>query len=107
MKQIKGLPGSAGNITGIARVILSLDEIDKLQSGDILVTQVTSPIWTPFIYTASAVVTDKGGILSHAAIICREYKIPAVVGTKLGTKKIKNGQKISVNGSKGTVKILD
>ena len=107
MKQIKGLPGSTGNMTGIARVILSLDKIGKLQPGDILVTQATSPIWTPFVYTASAVVTDKGGILSHAAIICREYKIPAVVGTKNGTKQIKNGQKIGVNGSKGIVKILD
>ena len=103
-EEIKGIKGSAGKTIGIAKVILSLEEINKFEAGDILVTIATSPPWTPFIYTASAVVTDVGGSLSHAAIVCREYGIPAVVGTKIGTKKIKSGRKIEVDGTRGIVR---
>jgi phosphoenolpyruvate synthase/pyruvate phosphate dikinase len=105
MKQIKGIPGSQGKVTGIARVLKSLSQADKFKAGDILVTQATSPAWTPFIFSAKAVVTDLGGTLSHAAIVAREYGIPAVVGTKVATKTIKDGQKIEVDGTKGIVRI--
>ena len=103
MPSIKGIPGSPGIVTGIARIIKSLDQIEKFNPKDILVTEATNPSWTPLIHAASAVVTDLGGALSHAAIVCREYGITAVVGTKKATQKIKDGSKITVNGIKGEV----
>ena len=104
---IKGSSGSYGKITGTARVVLDLEKIGKFNKGDILVTSATSPSWTPLLHLASAVVTDVGGVLSHAAIVCREYGIPAVVGTKNGTKLIHDGQKIEVDGKKGEVRVVD
>ena len=105
MPQIKGIAGSRGEKAGIAKVIKSLDGVNKFTAGDILVTEATNPSWTPIIHAASAVVTDLGGALCHAAIVCREYGIPAVVGTKTGTKRIKSGDKIIVNGTKGVVEL--
>lgn len=106
MKLIKGLAGSPGKITGKARVIKSLDDVDKFKPGDILVTIATDPTWTPVMHMASAIVTDLGGTLCHAAIVSREYGIPAVVGTKKATELIKNNQTISVDGTKGTIKLI-
>jgi len=105
-QQIKGIPGSAGIAKGTAKIILSLGEIKNFRKGDILVTPATSPTWTPIIHTASAVVTNVGGALSHAAIVCREYGIPAVVGTTNATKIIKNNQQIQVDGSKGIITLF-
>jgi pyruvate,water dikinase len=102
---INGNAASAGQITGTARVILSLDDADRLSAGEILVCPATMPPWTPLFAIASAVVTDHGGILSHTAIVAREYQIPAVVGTKVGTALIQDGQTITVDGAKGTVKL--
>ena len=102
--QLKGIAGSPGQVQGTARVIRSLNEVNKFNPGDILVTEATNPSWTPIIHAASAVVTDLGGALSHAAIVCREYGIPAVVGTRKATKMIKNGDKIVVDGNEGVVK---
>src|SRR3990167_7821104 len=99
MPVIKGITGSPGQSTGRAIIIKSLTQVKRFKPGDILVTEATNPSWTPLIHAASAVVTDLGGALSHAAIVCREYGIPAVVGTKNATKQIKNGNKIMVNGS--------
>ena len=104
-QQLKGISGSAGEVTGIAKVIITLAGVKKFKAGDILVTQATNPAWTPIIHAASAVVTDVGGSLCHAAIVCREYGIPAVVGTKDATKKIKSGDKITVNGAEGIVEL--
>lgn len=106
-KIITGAAASAGKVQGIAKVLKSLSEITKFQKGNILITKATSPDWTPLIHTASAVVTDMGGVLCHAAIISREYGIPAVVGTKNATKIIKDGQNIIVDGGNGSVEILD
>ncbi|HEV8574615.1 MAG TPA: PEP-utilizing enzyme [Dehalococcoidia bacterium] len=100
---INGNAASAGKITGTARVILSLDDAARLGRGDILVCPATMPPWTPLFAIASGVVTDHGGILSHTAIVAREYQIPAVVGTKLATSLIRDGQRITVDGSEGTV----
>jgi pyruvate,water dikinase len=100
---INGNAASAGKITGTARVILSLDDAARLCRGDILVCPATMPPWTPLFAIASGVVTDHGGILSHTAIVAREYQIPAVVGTKLATSLIRDGQRITVDGSEGTV----
>ncbi len=102
---INGHGASAGKITGVARVILSLDDADRLKSGEVLVCPATMPPWTPLFALASAIVTDHGGVLSHTAIVAREYRIPAVVGTKLATALIEDGQMITVDGSEGTVRL--
>ncbi|MBI2913911.1 MAG: PEP-utilizing protein, partial [Chloroflexi bacterium] len=75
------------------------------RQGEILVCPATMPAWTPLFGIAAAVVTDHGGILSHTAIVAREYRIPAVVGTKVGTALIKDGQTITVDGTGGTVRL--
>jgi pyruvate,water dikinase len=100
---LNGNGASAGTVTGIARVIPRLEESDRLKVGEILVCPATMPPWTPLFALAAAVVTDQGGVLSHTAIVAREYQIPAVVGTKLGTALIQDGQTITVDGTAGTV----
>ena len=106
MNKAKGLPGSAGVARGTARVIHSLAEAGKLQPGDVLVTVSTEPPWTPLFATASAIVTDSGGVLSHSAVVAREYRIPAVVGTGNATMTFKDGQLIEVDGNAGTVCVV-
>jgi pyruvate,water dikinase len=83
-----------------------LEETKKLKPGDILVTETTIPSWTPLFATIAGVVTDTGGTLSHAAVIAREYGIPAVVGTVKATRMIQDGQTIEVNGDVGIVRII-
>jgi pyruvate,water dikinase len=102
---INGNAASAGTYTGTARVIMSLEDSDRLRQGDVLVCPATMPPWTPLFAIASAVVTDHGGILSHTAIVAREYQIPAVIGTKVGTSLIQDGQTITVDGDAGTVRL--
>jgi pyruvate,water dikinase len=98
-----GTAASRGTVTGRACVMRTLDEADRLQIGDILVCEMTMPAWTPLFAVASAVVTDSGGALSHSAIVAREYGIPCVVGTTSGTRRIVDGQRITVDGTNGTV----
>jgi pyruvate,water dikinase len=105
--ELRGNAGSPGKTTGTARVIRSLDEAARLQPGDVLVAEFTAPPWTPLFATASAVVTDAGGILSHCAVVAREYGIPAVVGTARATATIRDGQQIEVDGGAGLVRLLD
>lgn len=100
---INGNGASAGKKTGTARVIMSLEEGERLQPGEILVCPATMPPWTPLFGVASAVVTDHGGVLSHTAIVAREYGIPAVIGTKVATNVIQDGGTITVDGEAGTV----
>ena len=104
--ELLGLAGSRGVVRGTAKVLHSLDEASKLEQGDILVAATTTPPWTPIFANIAAVVTDSGGILSHPAVIAREYGIPAVVGTAQSTSVIKDGQMIEVDGDKGIVRIL-
>jgi len=104
---VTGLAGSPGVVRGPARVISSLADAERLHPGDVLVTQTTSPPWTPFFQVAAAVVTDVGGSLSHCAIVAREYMIPAVVGTKVGTSVIRDGQLVEVDGTEGVVRIVE
>lgn len=103
---VKGIPGSAGVVRGTARVIHSLAEAWKLQPGDVLVAQSTVPPWTPLFATASAVVTDAGGVLSHSAVVAREYHIPAVVGTNYATSTFHDGEVLEVDGDAGTVRAV-
>jgi pyruvate,water dikinase len=102
---LAGIAAAPGVATGTAKVVKSLEEASKLQKGDIMVCEMTLPPWTPLFSTVSAVVADTGGILSHCAIVAREYRIPCVVGTAVGTVTIKDGQKVTVDGSKGIVRI--
>ncbi len=100
-----GLPVSAGTVEGRARVILDIAQAD-LQAGDILVTAYTDPSWSPLFVTASGLVTEVGGLMTHGAVIAREYGLPAVVGVVGATELIRDGQRIRVYGTDGYVEIL-
>ena len=104
---IKGLGANNGKVVGIARVIENFDEIDRLQKNDILVTKFTDTGWTPKFAILSGIVTEYGGILCHAAIVSREYGIPAIVSCHEALNKIKDGQKIMIDGATGIVKIVE
>jgi rifampicin phosphotransferase len=102
---IVGVAASPGTAQGKAKVVRSLVEASKLQPGDVMVCEMTVPTWVPLFATVSAVVADSGGILSHCAIVAREFGLPAVVGTRLGTSTIQDGMTITVDGAKGIVRI--
>lgn len=102
---IAGLAVSSGVIEGRARVILNMEDAD-LEDGDILVTSFTDPSWTPLFVSIKGLVTEVGGLMTHGAVIAREYGLPAVVGVENATKLIKDGQRIRVNGTNGYVEIL-
>jgi rifampicin phosphotransferase len=102
---IVGLPVSSGVIEGRARVILNLEDA-VLEEGDILVTSFTDPSWTPLFVSIKGLVTEVGGLMTHGAVIAREYGLPAVVGVENATKMISDGQRIRVNGTEGYVEIL-
>ncbi|HEU0073436.1 MAG TPA: PEP-utilizing enzyme [Dehalococcoidia bacterium] len=102
---ISGVAASPGSIQGVAKVVRTLNEASKLQAGDIMVCEMTVPTWVPLFATVRAVVADSGGILSHCAIVAREFHLPAVVGTRVGTQQIKDGMTITVDGTKGLVRI--
>ncbi|MEU0386611.1 rifamycin-inactivating phosphotransferase [Streptomyces chartreusis] len=101
-----GLPVSAGTVEGRARVVLDLAEAD-LEAGDILVTTFTDPSWSPLFVGITGLVTEVGGLMTHGAVIAREYGLPAVVGVEQATRLIRDGQRIRVHGTDGYVEILD
>ena len=100
---LNGIAASPGVVRGKAKIILQLDQMDKMDDGNILVAPHTSPDYTPAILRASAIVTDIGGMLSHAAIVSRESGIPCVAGTGEATKKLKDNMEIIVDGTNGIV----
>ena len=102
---IIGLPVSSGIIEGRARVILNMEDAE-LEDGDILVTSFTDPSWTPLFVSIKGLVTEVGGLMTHGAVIAREYGLPAVVGVENATKLIKDGQRIRLNGTDGYLEIL-
>jgi phosphoenolpyruvate synthase/pyruvate phosphate dikinase len=102
---IAGLAVSSGVIEGRARVILNMEDAD-LEDGDILVTTFTDPSWTPLFVSIKGLVTEVGGLMTHGAVIAREYGLPAVVGVEHATRLIKDGQRIRLNGTDGYVEIL-
>jgi phosphohistidine swiveling domain-containing protein len=104
---LTGLGCSPGSVTGRARVIASLDEISQIRPGDVLVTRFTDPGWTPVLGMVKGVVTEVGGMLSHAAVIGREYGIPAVLNVKDATRLIRSGDLIEVDGSLGSVRVVE
>ncbi|HXL90388.1 MAG TPA: rifamycin-inactivating phosphotransferase [Streptosporangiaceae bacterium] len=103
---LTGLPVSAGTVEGRARVILDMAEAD-LEAGDILVTAYTDPSWTPAFVAIKGLVTEVGGLMTHGAVIAREYGLPAVVGVERATRLIRDGQRIRVHGTDGYIEILD
>ncbi len=106
LHEIRGFAGSPGVSEGPARVVRKVEELSKLRQGEIIVSPSTSPMWSPAFGIAKGVVTDIGGLMSHAAIVCREYGIPAVLGTGIATDAIKDGDVVRVDGNEGIVKIL-
>ena len=102
---IKGFGASAGKVTAKACVMLGPEDFNKMKQGDVLVAVTTTPAWTPLFTLASAVVTDIGGPLSHSSIVAREYGIPAVLATGVGTRRIQDGQIITVDGGAGVVEL--
>ena len=105
MRVVRGVGASPGSYRGRARVIDALHEAETLRPGDILVTRVTTPAWTPFFGVVSALVINVGGLLSHASVVAREFGLPAVVGTRDGTVRIPDGATITVDGANGLVLI--
>lgn len=103
---VTGFPGAPGIVEGVARVIAGPEEGDRLKAGEILVTTLTNVGWTPMFPRAAAVVTDMGAPLSHASIVARELGIPAVVGTGNATMRLKDGDRVRVDGERGTVEVL-
>ncbi len=103
---IVGIGGSPGVVEGVARVVLSTDEFDSLVPGEILVCEMTNPAWQVLYGKIIAVVTNAGDLVAHPAVLAREYEIPAVVGTSVGTYRIKTGDRIRVDGNAGVVEII-
>lgn len=103
---IRGHAGSSGVVRGPARVLATLADGGRLRPGEILVTGTTATEWTPLFGVAAAIVTDAGGVLSHCAVVAREYRLPAVVGTGVATARIQDGQMLEVDGTNGVVRLL-
>jgi pyruvate,water dikinase len=101
-----GLAVSSGLVEGRARVILKMEDAD-IEEGDILVTAFTDPSWTPLFVSVKGLVTEVGGLMTHGAVIAREYGLPAVVGVENATQRITDGQRIRVNGTDGYVEVLE
>jgi pyruvate,water dikinase len=107
MKELQGIAASSGVEEGSARVIMRPSELEQVQMDEILVCPSTEPTWASAFGRIKAIVTNQGGIMSHAAIACREYGIPSVSNTTIGTEAIKTGDLIKVDGDAGTVTILE
>ena len=104
---LNGMAGSPGVAQGRVRLVHALADGEQLQHGEVLVAPTTAPPWTPLFARAAAIVTDTGGILSHCAVVAREYEIPAVVGVRRAMATLRNGQLIEVDGTNGTVRIVE
>lgn len=102
---LRGSPVSPGQVTGIARILASASQLSELRAGDIVVTRAATPDWTPAFAVAAAFVSDTGGPLSHSSIIAREFGIPAVMGVQRATATIREGQKITVDGATGVIRL--
>lgn len=100
---LKGIGASEGRIKGRVVIILTPEKVSKIESGEILVTQTTNPLFSPALIKAAALITDTGGKLCHGAVVARELGIPCIVGTGKATKVLKDGMEIIVDGKKGTV----
>lgn len=104
---LRGVAASSGVASGIARVLHSADELHRINPGEVLVCEATSPNWTPAFAKIAACVCDSGGTLTHASIVAREYRVPAVVGTAVATSTIRDGDLVEVDGDAGLVRIIE
>src|SRR5699024_1435237 len=104
---LRGMAASPGVVEGVARVVMDASQLHEIEQDEILVAPVTAPSWGPIFGKLKATVTDIGGMMSHAAIVCREYALPAVTGTGNASTTIRTGQRLRVDGTRGTVEILD
>ncbi len=104
--RFQGIGASQGEVTAIARIARSVEEASRVEKGAVLVCPFTDPGWTPVLDRVAGVVTETGGLLSHAAVICREYGIPAVLDVRGATRRIRDGQRIRIDGGRGTVQII-
>jgi phosphohistidine swiveling domain-containing protein len=102
---LRGTPASTGQVEGIARIMTDPHDAELLH-GEILITRYTDPAWTPLFFTASALITEVGGVLSHGAVVAREIGLPAIVGVANATSIIRTGQRLRVNATEGTVELL-
>ena len=102
----EGIPCSSGKIEGLARVVETLEEAYVLQRGEILVARYTNPSWTPLFNLAGGIIIEEGGLLSHGAVVAREYGIPAVLRIEGATRTFRTGQRLRIDGSSGTVEII-
>lgn len=102
---LKGMPASPGRATGFVRIIRGPEDFERFQQGEVLVAQVTAPAWTPLFGLAAAVVTDGGSLAAHASLVAREYGIAAVVGTGDATARLRDGQRVTVDGNAGIVTV--
>ena len=100
---VDGLGSSPGTVSGPARIVIKLDDLDKVSEGDIIVTEMTMPDMVPAMKRASGIITDEGGMTSHAAIVSRELGVPAIVGTTNATTTLEDGQVVTLDGDKGAV----
>jgi len=105
--QFKGIAGSPGVVEGTARVVLREDQFDEVRAGDVLVCHMTNPAWVVLFTKIAGLVTNAGGLTAHPAVLSREFGIPAVVGTQDGTQRISSGDRVRVDGTTGTVDILE
>jgi pyruvate,water dikinase len=105
--EIKGQIASPGLAVGLVKICRLSTEINKIKKGDILVTAMTTPDFVPAMRKAAAVVTDEGGITSHAAIVARELKKPCIIGAKIATQVLRDGDLVEVNANAGIIKILE
>jgi pyruvate,water dikinase len=106
VSELKGQTACIGFARGVVRIVNSVADMAKLKKGEILVSIATNPDIVPAMKIAAAIVTEQGGITSHAAIVSRELNIPCVIGTKIATKALKDGDDVEVDATKGVVKIL-
>ena len=105
--RLQGTGASPGVVTGTVRVLRSPDDAERLQSGDILVARATDPGWTPLFLKAGGVIMELGGMLSHGAVVAREYGVPAVVNITGATKAFQDGQQVTIDGRQGVVWVVD
>jgi pyruvate,water dikinase len=102
---LQGIAASAGEVEGVARVVAGPEDFRRVRSGDVLVTTTTTPAWTPLFASLAGLVTETGGVLSHAAVVAREYRLAAVVGVEGATQRIPDGARVHVDGIRGRVAV--
>jgi pyruvate,water dikinase len=106
-RTLQGQAGSPGVVEGPARIVRTVEELEEVQRGEVLICPSTSPSWSTVFSRVVATVSDVGGVMSHTAIICREYGIPAVVGTGRAVSTVTTGQRVRVDGDRGVLTVLD